>query len=206
MRPLLVVGLLYVFSLAATLTYIVPAARDAGLGRAQAGALFVAVNLAAAASRLVWGRIADRSGGTRRARTIGECGLVAAVAALALPVALHAGVAAAIAVTVVMGFGAFGWNGVLYVTAGEMVGPRRAGRAVGVASTIVFGCGALASPLAGAVAQVAGYDAMWLTAAVSSACGAAVALRVLPRRMADVSRDDDDAVAATAAPAAAPSL
>ena len=205
MRPLLVVGLLYVFSLAATLTYIVPAARYAGLGRAQAGALFVVVNLAAAASRLVWGRIADRSGGTRRARTIGECGLVAAVAALALPVALHAGLAAAIAATAVMGFGAFGWNGVLYVTAGEMVGPRRAGRAVGVASTIVFGCGALASPLAGAVAQTGGYDAMWLTAAVSSACGAAVALRVLPRRMAAVPRDGDP-LAATTEPAAAPSL
>ena len=66
MRPLLVVALLYVFSLAATLTCIVPAARDAGLDRTEAGALFVVVNLAAGASRLFWGRIADRAGGTRR--------------------------------------------------------------------------------------------------------------------------------------------
>ena len=95
----------------------------------------------------------------------------------------------AIIVTAMMGFGAFGWNGVLYVTAGEMVGPRRAGRAVGVASTIVFGCGSLAAPLAGGVAQVAGYDAMWLTAAASSACGAAVALRVLPARMRGIGAD-----------------
>jgi predicted MFS family arabinose efflux permease len=183
MRPLLIVGLLYVFALAATLTYIVPAARDAGLGRTEAGALFVVVNLAAAASRLVWGRVADRAGGTRRARTIAECGLLAAGSALVLPIALGTGVVAAVAVTATMAFGAFGWNGVLYVTAGEMVGPRRAGRAVGVASTIVFGCGALASPLAGEVAQVAGYDAMWLAAAACSAGGAAVALRVLPARM-----------------------
>ncbi len=189
MRPLLVVALLYVFALSATLTYIVPAARDAGLGRAEAGALFVVVNLAAAASRLVWGRIADRGGGTRRARTIAECGLVAACAALALPVALSTGVVAAFIVTAAMGFGAFGWNGVLYVAAGEMVGPRRAGRAVGVASTIVFGCSALAAPLAGGVAQVAGYDAMWLAAAASSACGAAVALRILPARMRGVGSD-----------------
>jgi hypothetical protein len=76
---------------------------------------------------------------------------------------------------------------------------------VGVASTIVFGCGALASPLAGAVAQTGGYDAMWLTAAVSSACGAAVALRVLPRRMAAVPGDGDP-LAATTEPATAPSL
>ncbi len=184
MRPLLVVGLLYVFALSATLTYIVPAARDAGLSRAEAGLLFVAVNLAAAASRLVWGRVADRAGGTRRVRTIGECGLLAAIAGLTLPLALHSGFAVAAIVVAVMAFGAFGWNGVLYVAAGEMVGAERAGRAVGVASTIVFGCGALASPLAGAVAQAAGYNAMWLCAAAASATGAAVALRVLPDRMA----------------------
>jgi len=189
MRPLLVVALLYVFSLAATLTYIVPAARDAGLDRTEAGALFVVVNLAAGASRLFWGRIADRAGGTRRARTIAECGLVAAGSALMLPLALGGGMVSAIIVTATMGFGAFGWNGVLYVAAGEMVGPGRAGRAVGVASTIVFGCAALAAPLAGGVAQVAGYDAMWLTAAVSSACGASVALRVLPARMRSIGRD-----------------
>jgi MFS family permease len=189
MRPLLVVALLYVFALAATLTYIVPAARDAGLDRAEAGALFVVVNLAAGASRLFWGRIADRAGGTRRARTIAECGLLAAGSALMLPFALGSGLAGAIVVTAAMGFGGFGWNGVLYVTAGEMVGPGRAGRAVGVASTIVFGCGALAAPLAGGVAQLAGYDAMWLTAAASSACGAVVALRVLPARMTDIGRD-----------------
>ncbi len=189
MRPLLVVALLYVFALAATLTYIVPAARDAGLDRAEAGTLFVVLNLAAGASRLFWGRIADRGHGTRRARTIAECGLLAACSALTMPLALNAGVAGAIIVTALIGFGAFGWNGVLYVTAGEMVGPRRAGRAVGVASTIVFGCGSLAAPLAGGVAQVAGYDAMWLTAAVSSACGAAVALRVLPTRMRGTGAD-----------------
>jgi hypothetical protein len=60
----------------------------------------------------------------------------------------------------------------------------------------VFGCGALASPLAGAVAQVAGYDAMWLTAAASSACGAAVALRVLPARMGGVGGDQTAPAAA----------
>src|SRR5438552_1306210 len=99
MRPLLVVALLYVFSLAATLTYIVPAARDAGLDRAGAGALFVVVNLAAGASRLFWGRIADRGSGTRRARTIAECGLVAACSALILPLALGSGLVGAILVT-----------------------------------------------------------------------------------------------------------
>jgi MFS family permease len=184
MRPLLVVGILYVLCLSATLTYIVPAARDAGLSRAQAGTLFLAVNVAAAASRLVWGRMADRRGGTRRARTIAECGALAAVSSLAMPLALHAGFAPAAVLTALLAFGAFGWNGVLYVTAGELVGPERAGRAVGVASTMVFGAGAIGSPLAGLVAQSAGYDAMWIAAAVCSAFGATVATRVLLPRVA----------------------
>ncbi|MDX6523309.1 MAG: hypothetical protein QOI17_822 [Gaiellales bacterium] len=182
MRPLLVVGLLYVYALAAALTYIVPAARDDGLGRAQAGALFVILNLAAAASRLVWGRMADRAGGTRRVRTLTECGVLAAVAGLAMPVALHLGLAPAVLVTVALAFGCFGLNGVLYVTAGVLVGAERAGRAVGVASTMVFGAGSLASPVTGLVAEAGGYDLMWLTAAAASAAGAVFAHQTLGRR------------------------
>ncbi|HSS54089.1 MAG TPA: MFS transporter [Gaiellales bacterium] len=179
MRPLLVVGLLYVYALGASLTYIVAAARDDGLGTAEAGALFVVLNLSAAASRLVWGRMADRGGGTRRVRTLIECGMLAAVAGLAMAPVLHLGLLVAVPVTVALGFGCFGWNGVLYVTAGELVGPDRAARAVGVASTMVFGAGALAAPVSGLVAEHAGYDAMWLTAAASSAAGAAFAWRAL---------------------------
>ncbi|HVI37596.1 MAG TPA: MFS transporter, partial [Gaiellales bacterium] len=179
MRPLLVVGLLYVYALGASLTYIVAAARDDGLGKAEAGALFVVLNLSAAASRLVWGRMADRGGGTRRVRTLVEIGVLATVAALAMAPVLHVGFVLAVPVTVALGFGCFGWNGVLYVTAGELVGPDRAARAVGVASTMVFGAGALAAPVSGLVAEHAGYDVMWLTAAASSVAGATFAWRTL---------------------------
>ena len=179
MRPLLVVGLLYVYALAAALTYIVAAARDDGLSKPEAGALFVVLNLSAAASRLVWGRMADRGGGTRRVRTLIEIGMLASAAGLAMAPVLHVGFVLAVPVTVALGFGCFGWNGVLYVTAGELVGPDRAARAVGVASTMVFGAGALAAPVSGLVAEHAGYDVMWLTAAASSAAGAAFAWRAL---------------------------
>jgi MFS family permease len=179
MRPLLVVGLLYVYALGASLTYIVAAARDDGLGKTEAGALFVVLNVSAAASRLVWGRMADRGGGTRRVRTLIEIGVLAAVAGLAMAPVLHVGFVLAVPVTIALGFGCFGWNGVLYVTAGELVGPDRAARAVGVASTMVFGAGALAAPVSGLVAEHAGYDVMWLTAAASSAAGAAFAWRAL---------------------------
>jgi MFS family permease len=177
MRTVLLVALLYAFALSATLTYIVSAARDSGLDATSAGLLFLIVNVSAAASRLVWGRIADLAGGTRRLRTLAETGAVSAAAAAAIPLALRAGLLPAAFAACVLAFGAFGFNGVLYVTAGELVGPERAGRAVGIASTMVFGATSLASPLAGLVAEHAGYDTMWLAAAVSSACGAMVALR-----------------------------
>ena len=107
---------------------------------AQAGVLFAVVNVSAAAARLVWGRLADRHGGTRRARTLAETGALAAGAALLMPLALRAGVVPSVVVACALSFGAFGFNGVLYVTAGEIAGAERAGRAVGVASTVVFGC------------------------------------------------------------------
>ncbi|HEY0389482.1 MAG TPA: MFS transporter [Gaiellales bacterium] len=183
MRPLLAVGLCYVYALGAALTYIVPAAQSDGIDRAAAGTLFVILNLSAAASRLVWGRIADRGSGTRRVRTLVEIGALATAAGLAMPGALHLGIVPAAVVTVALAFGCFGWNGVLYVTAGELVGPERAGRAVGVASTMVFGAGSLASPVSGLVAENAGYDTMWITAAAVSAVGAVVARRTLGPRV-----------------------
>ena len=182
MRPLLIVGLFYVYALSAALTYIVPAAQSDGLSRTVAGVLFVILNMAAAASRLVWGRIADRGHGTRRIRTLIDIGLLAAAAGLLMAPALHAGAPLAVIVTVLLAFGCFGWNGVLYVTAGELVGAERAARAVGVASTMVFGAGSLAAPISGLVAEHAGYDAMWLTAAAASSAGALVAWRALGRR------------------------
>jgi MFS family permease len=177
MRRLLLLGALYVFALGAALTYLPSAARDAGLGKAEASLLFVVLTVSAAASRVLWGRVADRGGGTRRMRTLADTGLLAAGAALAMPLALHAGLAAASLAVLLLGFGAFGFNGVLYVAAGELVGPERAGRAVGIASTMVFGVGSLASPVAGLVVENAGYDAMWLVGAATSAAGALVALR-----------------------------
>jgi MFS family permease len=181
MRPLLCVALLYAFPLSAALTYLVPAARSAGLTAAIAGIAFTVLNLSAAASRLVWGRMADRHGGTQRTRVLATSGTLTTIAALLAPAAMSLGPATALVVVLGLGFGAFGFNGVLYVTAGELVGADRAARAVGVASTVVFGATSLAAPLAGLVAEHVGYGAMWLVAAVSAAGGVAVAARVLPR-------------------------
>ncbi len=102
-------------------------------------------------------------------------GIVAAVAAAIMPIALAAGVVTAFVATVALAFGVFGFNGVLYLTAGEIAGPDRAGRAVGVTSMVVFGWGALAAPVAGVAIESTGYAAIWLIAAATAVGGAAVA-------------------------------
>lgn len=175
MQRLLVVAALYILVLQAVLVYAVPAARAAQLSALAAGAMFFAIQVAAAVSRVVWGRIADFGGGGRRVRTLAEAGVVAAVGALLFAAALHQGAAIALPAAVVLGFGALGWNGLVYVSAGERAPPELAGRSVAVAATVIFGLSALATPPLGALAQHAGWDAFWLATAGLALAGSALA-------------------------------
>lgn len=178
-KPLLAVGLLYVLALGAILAHYVGALRDAGLSGTAAAAGFAALNITAALSRIVWGRVADGGGGTRRARTLRDIGILTVGATCLMPLVLAAAAPAALAFGVVVAFGAFGMNGVLYLLSGELAGPTRAGRAVGVASTVVFGTGSLAAPIAGFAIERTGYDAVWVMSAAVAAAGALVAWRWL---------------------------
>jgi MFS family permease len=197
-KPLLAVGLLYVLALGAILAHYVGALRDAGLSHAEAAAGFAALNITAALSRIVWGRVADGGGGTRRARTLTEIGILTVAATCIMPLVLAAAPGAALGFGVVVAFGAFGMNGVLYLLAGELAGPSRAGRAVGVASTVVFGMGSLAAPIAGVAIERTGYDAVWVMSAVVAAAGAITARRWLEPATAVVAEAEVVQVAAPA--------
>ncbi len=179
-RPALSVAMLYIVGLSAVLTYYIPAARAAGLTRSEAAIGFTLVNVVAGVSRPLWGRLADRDGGTRRTRTLRDTGIVGAIAAAFILPALTAGFAPGLVVTTVLAFGVFGFNGILYVTVGELAGPARSGVAIGLASTIVFGAGALVTPVAGLAVENLGYGALWAIAGIGSAAGAAVAWHWLP--------------------------
>ena len=179
-RPALSVAMLYIVGLSAVLTYYIPAARAAGLTRSEAAVGFTLVNVVAGVSRPLWGRLADRDGGTRRTRTLRDTGIVGAIAAAFILPALTAGFAPGLVVTTVLAFGVFGFNGILYVTVGELAGPARSGVAIGLASTIVFGAGALVTPVAGLAVENLGYGALWAIAGIGSAAGAAVAWHWLP--------------------------
>ena len=175
MVRLLVVASLYIVVLQGVLVYSVPAVHAAGLSALSGSATFFAINVAAMAARLVWGRIADRADGTRRARTLVEVGLVASVGGALFALALHAGAVAVVAAAVLMGFGAFGWNAIVYVSAGERASPELAGRAVAVALTVVFLLSGLATPPLGALAVHFGWDAFWLTCTALALAGAGIA-------------------------------
>ncbi len=178
MRRLLTVAAFYIVVLQAVLAYTVPAARAAGLTSFAASATFFAVTVSAMVSRIVWGHVADRAEGSRRVRTLVEVGIVAAVGALLFALALHGGVAAVIPAAVLFGFGALGWNAIVYVSAGERAAPELAARSVAVAATVVFLIAAVATPLLGALASHGGWDVFWVVTAVLAAVGALVASRL----------------------------
>ena len=178
MTRLLVVAAFYIVVLQAVLAFTVPAVRSAGLSALVASTAYLAINLTAMIARVVWGKVADRQEGGRRARTLVEVGLVAAAGALVFTIALHAGPVAVIAAAVVFGFGALGWNGIVYVSAGELAAPELAGRSVAVAATVVFLISALCTPLLGAVAAAAGWDAFWVSTGLLALVGALIAVRL----------------------------
>jgi MFS family permease len=175
MLRLFVVAALYIVVLQAILSYTVPSARDAGLSSFWASFTYFAVNVTAMVARLVWGKVADRHGGRRRVRTLVETGIVGAVGGLLFALALHAGAGLVIPAAVLFGFGALGWNALLYVVAGERTAPELAGRSVATAATVVFLVSAACTPLLGALADHAGWNVFWITTAILSALGALAA-------------------------------
>jgi MFS family permease len=80
-----------------------------------------------------------------------------------------------VASAVLFGVGGLGWNALVYVSAGERTSAELAARSVAVAATVVFVLSGLSTPLLGAVADHAGWDALWLSCAVIAAAGALLA-------------------------------
>ena len=184
MGRLLLVAACYITTLQTLVAYVVPAVRAAGASGASASAAYVALNVAGVLGRIAWGRIADRDAGTRRTRTLVEIGAVSAVGAALFALALHAGPFAFLPAAALFGAGALGWNAVLYLTAGERVEPALAGRSVALAATVVFVISGLATPLLGAVAERAGWDALWVLVGAASLAGAFLVRKLPPLQAA----------------------
>lgn len=186
MLRLLVVSLFYIVVLQSVLAFMVPSARDSGFSAFVAGAAFFVLNVAAGVARIAWGRIADSGGGRRRVRTLAEAGALAAVGAAIFAAALHGGPAVLIPATILLAFGALGWNGLVYLAAGEKAPPEVAAQAVSIAATLIFVVSAVSTPPMGALAAHVGWDAFWLVCAGLAAVGAAVAATLPTGRAARI--------------------
>jgi MFS family permease len=178
---LCIVTVSYLFLLQAVLIYTVPAITAAGFSTLQAGIAYFVVNATAIVSRVIWGRIADLDGGTRRKQTLVEVGLLSTVGALLFGLSLHGAYAFVVAAAIFYGFPALGWNAVVYAVAGEWARPATAGRAFALAATVVFVGSAIVGPVIGAIADSAGWDVLWLVAAGIGVVGT-LAARALPER------------------------
>jgi MFS family permease len=168
-RLVVVIAAVQVTALAAVLVFAVPAIVDEGASAVVGAVLFAVISLSAIAGRLIWGRIADAYGGRRRRATLRDVGLVTVVGALLYWAAGPIGPVAQLPAMVVFAFGVMGANGILYLIAGELTGPARAGQAVGLVSMTLFGWGALMSPVLGALADQAGFAVLWALSAVLGA-------------------------------------
>lgn len=160
------IAAVHVTALAAVLNFAVPAIVDDGASTIVGAALFAVISASAIAGRLIWGRIADAGGGRRRRATLRDVGVVTVIGALLYWAAGPIGPAAQLPAMAVFAFGAMGANGILYLIAGELTGPARAGQAVGLVSMTLFGWGALMSPVLGALADHAGFAVLWPLCAV----------------------------------------
>lgn len=179
MSRLLLVAVLYIIVLQSALSYLVPALRDVGFSAFWSSAAFFLMQVAAAVSRVLWGRLADRGGGTRRTRTLVEAGWAAAFGAGLLAALLYAGLAAVLVAVIVLALGAMGWNALVYVTAGERGPSGLTAQSVAVAATVIFTTAAVSSPAMGALASAIGWRGFWFFCAGLAAVGALLA-RSLP--------------------------
>jgi MFS family permease len=145
---------------------------------AAGGGLALALGLSAA-GRLAAGRWSDR----RRHRVVPLRALAIAGAAAAGAAALLADAPGALVVPVLLAalVVLWSWNGVAFAAAGELAAPGQAGAALGILMTVLFGVGALAPPLFGAVVE-AGSWAAGLGVVALSALGGFVVLAPLARR------------------------
>lgn len=111
---------------------------DLGRSLVLAGALASAVQVAGALGRILWGWVADRMGGGLR--TLGLIGVISMLCAALTGFLTPAWpTAAMVAVLVVFGVSAIGWNGVFLAEVARLCPPGQVGAATGGALFFTFG-------------------------------------------------------------------
>ncbi|MGI5289219.1 MFS transporter [Nonomuraea polychroma] len=153
-----------------------------GQGAALAGVTILIAQIGGGAARIWTGRRTDRRG-NRRAYLRG-IGALTGVAMAAAAVLTQAPTPITVAALALGGLLANSWHGVAYTEIAAMAGPARAGTALGLEGTTVFGAAFLTPLLIPVVLTVASWEAVWALAAAA----ALLAIPLAPRPRAVTAR------------------
>jgi len=148
-----------------------------GLALVAAGAIMAAAQVAGIAARILWGWVADRFVAARA--LLLALGLAMGVAGAATGFITPGWpVAAIVAVTMLLGASALGWNGVYLAEVAHLAPAGAAGAATGGALSLTFLGVVIGPPLFGAVVAASGsYRPAFLAAALTAARAALILRR-----------------------------
>lgn len=136
------------------------------LGQTAISITLVVIQLGGAALRIVTGRYTDRH--KNRRAVIRAIGLVAGVASIALGLLIEQNGYLVLALLAVTGLAGHAWHGIAYTEIAVMSGVQRAGTALGMMGTTVFGAAFLTPYAIPSILHAANWGAVWLTVGVLS--------------------------------------
>lgn len=149
------------------------------------GLILALAQVGAVLGRILWGLLSDLILHGRRAPALGLAGGTAAVLLVALAV-MPPGVPLWLltAVCMLLGFSAFGWQGLRHALVAELSPRGATGTALGISQTLGKVGPICGPPLFGTLADRAGYHAAWLVAAALAAAVSVLIVGLLRERPA----------------------
>jgi len=149
----------------------VTAVQVIGVTPAFAASAFACAFVSAMAARLFWGWYSDRFMPGNRTLLMGILSALSALALFAVALLRPSGAPLLIPAALFLGFSAAGWNGVMAAALAEIGGADRAGSALGLTLTAIFGMSAAGPLIFGTIADRATLDAAWIASAGICALG-----------------------------------
>ncbi|TAM74011.1 MFS transporter [bacterium] len=146
------------------------------ISRAHVGIALAATALAvaqagAALGRLLWGSVSDHIFGGDRMTPMALLCVISAVALWWLAALTSGSTIVIMCVSALLGISVAAWNGLFAAVQVEIGGADLAGSALGVGLTAIYGAGAIAAPLFGALVDHVGFPFAWHALAILTLLG-----------------------------------
>lgn len=151
--------------------FTVTAVQVVGVTPAIAASAFGCAFVTAMIARLFWGWYSDKYMRESRIALLAALCAMSAVALFAMALLRPEAAWLLYPAALALGFTGAGWNGVMAAALAEIGGPDRAGSALGLTLTAVFGTSAVGPLVFGAIADRASLDTSWTVSAAICALG-----------------------------------